>query len=54
MKFFIRAITPLMLLLVVSACGQKGKLVIPVRPPAVSTPYPAAQPAADDPVKVAP
>ncbi|PRC94774.1 hypothetical protein [Solimicrobium silvestre] len=28
----------------ISACGQKGRLVVPVKPPAVSTPYPVATP----------
>lgn len=28
----------------ISACGQKGPLVAPVKPPAVSTPYPVAMP----------
>lgn len=27
-----------------SACGQKGKLVIPTVPTAISAPYPVAQP----------
>ena len=27
-----------------SACGQKGKLVIPTVPAAISAPYPVAQP----------
>ena len=26
-----------------SACGQKGKLVLPVKPAAISTPYPTAE-----------
>ena len=37
-----------MLGLVCSACGQKGKLVMPVRPPQVSTPYPTSLPKEDD------
>ncbi len=39
---------PCLLVLLCSACGQKGKLVMPVRPPPVSTPYPTALPADDD------
>ena len=54
MKFFLRALTSLMLLLVVCACGQKGRLVLPVRPPAISTPYPTAVPKADDAVPAVP
>jgi len=26
----------------ISACGQKGPLFIPAKPPAISTPYPTA------------
>ena len=33
-----------LVVLLCSACGQKGKLVMPVRPPPVSTPYPTALP----------
>jgi predicted small lipoprotein YifL len=28
----------------ISACGQKGPLYLPVKPPAISTPYPIAEP----------
>jgi len=47
MKFFPRLFAlfcALGLMTQISACGQKGKLVMPVRPPAISTPYPVAQP----------
>jgi len=47
MKFFLRCITlagAIGSMAVISACGQKGKLLMPVRPPAISTPYPVAQP----------
>jgi len=33
-------------LCLISACGQKGKLVMPVQPPPISTPYPTAAPKA--------
>jgi len=45
MKFFPR---PNLLTLIIgigfsiSACGQKGPLFLPAKPPAVSTPYPVA------------
>ncbi len=47
MKFLLRCFaSPLVLALcvVLSACGQKGKLVMPPTPTAISTPYPQAQP----------
>ena len=47
MKFFLRRITlacAIGSMTVISACGQKGKLLMPVKPPAISTPYPVAQP----------
>jgi predicted small lipoprotein YifL len=45
MKFFARIALPVIgMLCLVSACGQKGKLILPVKPPAISTPYPVAQP----------
>lgn len=48
MKFFSR--TPWLICVfsaLCGACGQKGKLVMPVRPPTVSTPYPVALPKDD-------
>jgi hypothetical protein len=49
MKFFSRAIwLACCLSLLCSACGQKGRLVMPVRPPPVSTPYPTALPKDSD------
>jgi hypothetical protein len=44
MKFFSRCFWLVLILGMCSACGQKGKLVLPVKPPAISTPYPTAQP----------
>jgi len=47
MKFFFRCFSHCALIVVLamcSACGQKGKLILPVKPPAISTPYPTAQP----------
>jgi hypothetical protein len=47
MMFFSRQTTVTILIgVLVSACGQKGKLVLPVRPPAISTPYPSDAPKA--------
>jgi len=37
---FVTSFIAIGLTLSVCACGQKGKLVIPVKPPAISTPYP--------------
>lgn len=48
MKSYLRAVAPVLLLLIVSGCGQKGKLMLPVRPPAISTPYPVEPPKADE------
>ncbi|MET3106307.1 putative small lipoprotein YifL [Oxalobacteraceae bacterium GrIS 2.11] len=49
MKFFSRAnLLVCIAILLCTACGQKGKLVIPTRPPAVNTPYPTATPKEDD------
>jgi predicted small lipoprotein YifL len=47
MQFFSRlALLTLVIAVIVAinACGQKGPLFIPVKPPAVSTPYPVATP----------
>lgn len=53
MTFFVRRSILLLLTgaaaCLIAGCGQKGRLVLPVRPPAISTPYPASlpEPAAD-------
>ncbi len=47
MTFFKYLASATVLLLSVGSlcgCGQKGKLIIPITPPAISTPYPVAQP----------
>ena len=47
MKFIHHFVSIMFIMLTTStltACGQKGKLVIPIKPPAISTPYPTAQP----------
>jgi hypothetical protein len=44
MTFLPRTVWILFLLCLCSACGQKGRLVMPVRPPPVSTPYPTSVP----------
>jgi hypothetical protein len=49
MKFFFRTTWLICFIaLLCNACGQKGKLVMPVKPPPVSTPYPTAQPKDND------
>ena len=55
MKFPVHPVWPAIgMLFLLSACGQKGKLVIPVPPPPISTPYPAATPKAVVPEPIAP
>lgn len=47
MKLFLRLCLSTLIVatsLGTSACGQKGKLVIPTVPAAISAPYPVAQP----------
>jgi len=47
MKFLFRCFTASLtvaLCVVTSACGQKGRLVMPPNPTPISTPYPVAQP----------
>jgi len=47
MKYFLRSsavLCALALMSMVSACGQKGKLIMPPRPVPISTPYPVEQP----------
>jgi len=47
MKFLFRCFTASLvvsLCVLASACGQKGKLVMPPNPTPISTPYPVAQP----------
>jgi predicted small lipoprotein YifL len=48
MKFFFRTTWLICLIAMLCACGQKGKLVMPVKPPPVSTPYPTGQPKDDE------
>jgi len=43
-NYLIRASVILLMFGTICACGQKGKLVLPVKPPAISTPYPTTQP----------
>ena len=57
MKFLLRCfimLSSVTVLAVVTACGQKGKLVMPPKPTPISTPYPEATPKPAEPDRSVP